>query len=385
MTALDKIKKIEESLNNYYYERNDAIRAISIGMLSNLNVILVGPPGTAKTDISKSWTDHIKSASYFGVTLNPFTTPDEVFGTFDIPKLKTDGIMMRKTEGYLPSANVVAIEEIFKAGKGTLNSLIEVSHPSRLFSNGPERNQTPILTIIGTSNELPVGEQDLSAIYDRMIVKIYVRGIEDKENFGAMINNQSDFEVTKSSMVSLTEIFKARKEVSNVEMGEGVLSRLIVLRQELSKAGVYPSDRTFKLCIKALKANAYLEGRKEVTDDDILFLRHILWYDPDEESTVWRAIIQMVKPELKRLAEIHESVQSATTEALKNDNTAEMASIYKKIRSYMNEAKKIRNDMVKKKRMVDECDQIIRKLKGHAKKISDRLIGEDPDNGEDFF
>lgn len=386
MSVRDKLISTENSLNEFYFERSDTIRAISVGLMSNLNVILVGPPGTAKTDVSKAYTSHIKGANYFGTTLNPFTIPDEVFGAVDIKNYKESGLITRRTDGYLPSAHIVAIEEIFKAGKGMLNSLIEVSHPSRLFSNGPKQEKTPVLTMIGTSNELPIGEKELSAIYDRMIIKIYVKPLNEPDNFSKMIMAQNKYE--PETFITLKEVEKAREEVRNVALDEGILKRLVVLRENLAKKGVHPSDRTFKLCVGALQANAYMDGRDAITDEDILFLRHMLWYEPNDEPQVWRVIINLVKPELKKLGEIFQAVQSSATEAIEKENHSEMVVIHKKIQDYLKEAKKIRADMVKKGRGTSECDEIIRKLKGYAGKLSRMLIGIDENedsNNEAYY
>lgn len=377
---------IEKQLNGYYLERADTIRGIMVGLLSNLNVVMVGPPGTAKTDISATFTKHIEGARFFGTTLNPFTTPDEVFGTFDIPLLKDKGLMIRRTEGYLPSAHIVAIEEIFKAGKGMLNSLIEVSHPSRMFSNGPTQEKTPILSMIGTSNELPVGEKDLVAIYDRMIIKMYVQRINDSENFKKMINNSKPYGTPKTT-ITLEDIATSREMVSDVVIGDQILQRLAVLREELFKVGIYPSDRTGKLSVKALQAQAFLSGRKEVDDDDILFLKHMLWYDPSEEAPVWRAIIDMVKPEYRRLTEILQVVQDSANKALEDNNETEMIAVHKKIRAFIEEAKGIKNSMQRKRRNVEDCNEIIAKLTMHASKLSKRVIGvdSDPNTGDDIY
>ena len=370
----EKFVGIEDQMKEYYYERDTAIRAVTVGLLSNLNVIMVGPPGTAKTDISQAWSSHISDARYFGTTLNPFTTPDEVFGAFDIKLYKESSVFKRHTAGYLPDAHIVAIEEIFKAGKGMLNSLIEVAHPSRLYSNGPERIKTPVLTMIGTSNELPVGEEELSAIYDRMIIKIYVQPIGDAVNYMKMISNTNPYGDPKTS-ISLKDIASAREAVSNVELGKGILKRLSVLRENLIKVGIHPSDRTGKLSVGALKANAFLRGSDKVEDEDMMFLRHMMWYDPSEETPVWSAIIEMIKPELKELTEILERVDKGAQQALESEKDDELLAVHRKIQVYITRAKELRSGMAKKKRSTVECDDIINKLVRNASAISNKLTG----------
>lgn len=380
-----KFNEIEDQMRGYYYERDTTIRAVTVGLLANLNVIMVGPPGTAKTDISQAWSSHIKDARYFGTTLNPFTTPDEVFGAPDLKLYKETSVFKRHIDGYLPDSHIVAIEEIFKAGKGMLNSLIEVSHPNRLYSNGPDRVKTPVLFMIGTSNELPVGEDQLAAIYDRMIIKIYVQPIGDSNNYLKMISNKLPYGEPKTS-ISLDDIAKAREEVNNVTMDNGILKRLGVLRENLIKAGIRPSDRTGKLAIGALKAEAFLNGRTKITDEDLMFLRHMLWYDPSEETPVWSTIIEMIKPELKRLTEILEAVDKGATKALDSEVDGELLQVHRQIQGYIREAKDLRSKMAKKRRSTAECDDIITKLVRHASTISNKLTGQlDDEETEALF
>ena len=54
---------------------------------------------------------------------------------------------VRKTDGYLPTAEVAFIDEIFKANSAILNALLTLLN-ERLFDNGNERYQVPLLCLV---------------------------------------------------------------------------------------------------------------------------------------------------------------------------------------------------------------------------------------------
>jgi MoxR-like ATPase len=76
---------------------------------------------------------------------------------------------VRKTDGYLPTAEVAFVDEIFKANSAILNALLTLLN-ERLFDNGNQRLPVPLLCLVGASNELPESEE-LDALYDRFLIR----------------------------------------------------------------------------------------------------------------------------------------------------------------------------------------------------------------------
>ena len=79
---------------------------------------------------------------------------------------------VRQTNGYLPTAEVAFVDEIFKANSAILNALLTLLN-ERLFDNGYKRLKVPLLTLIAASNELPESEE-LDALYDRFLIRRHV-------------------------------------------------------------------------------------------------------------------------------------------------------------------------------------------------------------------
>ena len=148
----DKFLKIEEEMNGYLYERTEPIRGLSLGILSASNVLLLGPPGTAKSMVVREWTKRILNARYFEWLITRFSTPEELLGPISFEGLKNDR-HERVISHKLPEANLAFLDEIFKGNAGILNSLLTIMN-ERIFFNGPNPQRIPLYTVIGSSNEV---------------------------------------------------------------------------------------------------------------------------------------------------------------------------------------------------------------------------------------
>ncbi|MEW6466701.1 MAG: AAA family ATPase [Pseudomonadota bacterium] len=157
-------------------EREAAAKAALLACLAGENVLLIGPPGTAKSMLARRIAE-ASGGDYFEYLLTKFTTPDELFGPLSIAELKADRFW-RKTEGYLPTATIAFLDEVFKASSSILNALLSLMN-ERVFHNGSERVATPLRAIIGATNELPTGQEELAALYDRFLVRIFVDEVSE--------------------------------------------------------------------------------------------------------------------------------------------------------------------------------------------------------------
>jgi MoxR-like ATPase len=190
----------------------------------------------------------------------------------------------------LPEAHIAFLDEIFKANSSILNALLTVIN-ERIFHNGRERVQVPLITMFGASNELP-DEDELTALYDRFMLRFMVDYIAEEFRFLKMLEGAKP---ETRTVMTFAELDAARADAANVSIASGIIRSIADLRRELATQQIVVSDRRWKNALDVLRAHAIVLGRNAVTEDDLIFLEHVLWKDPEEQPKVREAIRRLVK------------------------------------------------------------------------------------------
>src|SRR5438046_6597508 len=147
MTGAEKLKKIRDELRQTFLERADLIDGALAALLSSNHVLLIGPPGTAKSMLADELCRRIEGGAYFQWLLTKFTTPEEVFGAVSLKALEADEYR-RVTTGKLPEAHIAFLDEVFKANSSILNAILTLVNERR-FHNGREVETVPLLSLFG--------------------------------------------------------------------------------------------------------------------------------------------------------------------------------------------------------------------------------------------
>lgn len=300
MSLQARVKSLVEHIASGMHEREDIISLALLGALSNLNTFLYGPPGTAKSLISRRIACAYSEASYFEHLMNRFTTPEELFGPVSLKELKEDRYT-RKTNNYLPTADFAFLDEIWKSSPAILNTLLTMIN-EKTFKNGDEVQSTPLKALIAASNETPTENMGLEALYDRFIIRLTVSPIEQKENFEALLNAKpASADVTVPSNIKVTEQewLSWGKKIHQVSLSQESIQTIHAIRHELSEQfetlGVYVSDRRWQKIAQLLKASAFFNDRKETNHSDSLLIANCIWTEEDNRLAVADIVHQAIK------------------------------------------------------------------------------------------
>lgn len=288
MTAQEKLKKIREELKQTFLERSDLIDGALSALLSSQHVLIIGPPGTAKSMLADEICRRIVDADYFQWLLTRFTTPEEIFGAVSLKALEQDDYR-RVTSHKLPEARIAFLDEIFKSNSSILNAILTLIN-ERLFHNGKEIVPVPLLTLFGASNELPE-DDELMALYDRFLLRFVVSYIAEDFRFLRMLESPWQ---TERTTISLEDLHEMQTQVRTTKIPNYVYRTIADIRRELGKKNIIASDRRYRQSLSLLQAHAYLTGEREVTEKDLFFLEHVLWRDPGEQPEVRATIRELL-------------------------------------------------------------------------------------------
>ena len=291
-------------LQAQFLGKEEIIRLLFISAVAGEHLVMVGPPGTAKSALLRSFAQVIE-AKYFDYLLTRFTEPNEIFGPVDIQAFR-NGSYRRRLEGMLPEAEVVFLDEIFKANSAILNSLLTLLN-SRRFMHGNETVRVPLISLYAASNEVPADEA-LSALFDRFLLRVRVDYL-DSYHFRGLLQKGIELEakgmdpeaeplrpvVTADDLRALQQGFGGL-----LDFGEDFLATFKGLVFQIRSEGIGLSDRRIVKLLKLFAASAVFDGRSKVNDSDLFVLRHV-WNTPEQEEILQ----EIVGPVLDQWYEQH--------------------------------------------------------------------------------
>ena len=351
MTAQEKLKKIREELKQTFLERGDLIDGALAALLSAQHLLIIGPPGTAKSMLADELCRRIEGANYFQWLLTRFTTPEEIFGAVSLKALEQDDYR-RVTSRKLPEAHIAFLDEIFKANSSILNSILTLIN-ERLFHNGKEIVRVPLLTLFGASNELPE-EEELTALYDRFLLRFVVGYIVEDFRFLRMLESQAALERTILTLADLNEI---QQQARQVTIPAHVYRSIADIRRELNKKNIQASDRRYHQCLGLLQAYAFIEGESQVYEKHLLFLEHVLWRDPAEHEPVRKTIRDLLLGYEEEITELLYESREIRESALQAGRSSD-----ERARALIELHTKLKNILVKVDQILDKAKRMGRPL-----------------------
>ncbi|GAA0685707.1 AAA family ATPase [Streptomyces thermocarboxydus] len=306
-----RLRAVCAELSDRFFERDDVVRTLVVTLLAGQHSLVLGPPGTAKSELARELTGRIDGAAYWEILLSKFTAPTRMFGPIDVAALAR-GEYRQVYDGRATTAHVAFIDEIFKCSTAALNETLgylneRIYHPE----NGGAPIRCPLIGAITASNELPDGE-DSAAIYDRLLVRIEVGYLEDPSNFAALVRSAvgRPAEPAPRTTLELAALQRAVTEgVPAVDVPDAIVDAVVTLRAALRRKELVASDRRWRQAVGLLQASAYLDGRTEVAETDLSVLTHVLWDSPAQRPVVEREVLNLVNPDAREALDLADVIE----------------------------------------------------------------------------
>lgn len=359
-SAQAKMSQIFVEMNNIFVERDELIKLMELAIVTGTNLLMLGPPGTAKSAITYEMCGRIENANYFQWMLNKTSDPSEILGPFSVKEMENDKFM-RITTGKLPEAHIAFMDEVFKSNAPTLNALLTIMN-EHIFYNDGKPVDVPLISMFGASNE-PPEDETLDAMYDRFIFRMNVQYIHDAANKKRMHSNYVDnraglLNLVNKTTITLDEVKVLQEAAKSVKVPKDIINKFIRLISDLERQAVHISDRRQNECFKIMQGSAVLAGRNTVGLDDFKSLIYVLWEKEEHIPLIESSILKMVNPYDDRFKELKENfnqvktdIESITDSSQKSKKAIESKGVIEKIASKTN---KLINEATKNGKDVTE-------------------------------
>src|SRR5215471_12823692 len=191
-----RLNRFRKSLGRFFVKKQELIDLMLVAAIAQEPLLLVGPPGTAKSDLVLKFKDALGlgEADYFEYMLTRFTEPSEIIGPIDISLLR-EGRYVRREQGKLPTARLAFLDEIFKSNSAILNILLTIINERKFYQDGVPQ-PVRLRVLFAATNEVPE-QGELAALKDRFVLKAESRSVQD-DHFTELIDSGLQAEVYRT-------------------------------------------------------------------------------------------------------------------------------------------------------------------------------------------
>jgi MoxR-like ATPase len=290
LNAVRRLKALGRSVEQHFVGRRLALDLLEVAVIAHEHVLLLGPPGTGKTDLVSRFAAGLGSRPFVRL-LTRFTEPAELFGPVDVPAFQSGDRYRFRTEGMLPKAHVAFLDEIFQGGSPILNTLLTVMN-ERVFHNGDDVEDVPLITLVGAANSLPQ-DPSLLAFADRFLLRltvppVAVNRLDELLAKGTALTRGTYAAGEEHAWIDPESLARLGRQLAHADLS-AVTPEYTEIVRELLGQGVALTDRRIIRGLRLVSAAALRAERVRAEPGDLWPLEHF-WSDPAHAPVVQEAV-----------------------------------------------------------------------------------------------
>ncbi|NJD04306.1 MAG: hypothetical protein FIA99_17310 [Ruminiclostridium sp.] len=379
----DKILAVMAEVNSEIAEREEVIHYIAIALLTRKNLFILGDRGQAKSYAINLFRQRIEGSRQFERLISKQTDEEMLFGRLDLSSLipgsvstailatmpeylavKTEveasykayasnpddaigqkldtclekaGRIRRAayemagskpsmiTAGKIPEAEIIYLDELYKANDGILNALLTALN-ERKFVNEGSVIGIPAISFFAASNELPDFNDNegriLRPLHDRFELKVLTGYVQDRVKRLNMLKRKQQVAATSkpAAVITLDELYAMQSKVDMVQVPDAVNELFDDIVTDLRTKGIAISDRKYFNYTPVVKAQCWLSGRSKVIPEDLKVLRNYLWDTPQEIDVINQTLEKFcTNPMRERVLQILQMAEETYSQAMAAD------------------------------------------------------------------
>jgi len=379
----DKMFAVMTEVNSEVAEREEVIHCIAIALLTRKNLFILGDRGQAKSYAINLFRQRIEGARQFERLISKQTDEEMLFGRLDLSSLipgSVSTIMLdampeymaakaeveaaykaysknpddttgrqldaclekagriRKaayemsgskpsmiTTGKIPEAEIVYLDELYKANDGILNALLTALNERRFVNEGTVM-PIPAISFFAASNEVPDFNDDegriLRPLHDRFELKVLTGYVQDRAKRLDMLKRKQLASASgkPSAVITLNELYAMQAEVEAVQVPDAVNELFDDIVVDLRTRGIAISDRKYFNYTPVVKAQCWLSGRSKVIPEDLKVLKNYLWDIPQEIDVITQTLEKFcTNPMREKVLQILQMAEETYSQAMTGD------------------------------------------------------------------
>src|SRR3954447_6383537 len=309
--ARQKVTTIRGEMKQVLIERDVEIDLVILSVIAKQHGILLGTGGIAKSMTIDTLMDRIDvpAEKLYKILMRKTTPPEELFGPLSIPALEREQFLY-VTRGRMAEAYIAFLDEGFKANAVSLNAMLMAIN-ERMMRNDGRLTPIPLWSAFIASNEHP-NEPELAAFRDRFAWSREVKPVSTDDGFKAVLKGA--VQRSLGSTVSVTKITIPEMEclqalADQVDVKPVLDTVATMKRRAEAEFQLFISARRYVSGLKLCQAQAALNGRTALIEDDLTLFQHVLHTDPEDAAKAYEITLDYAGKVARMTAKLRESFE----------------------------------------------------------------------------